>query len=272
MKILKIQGIVIGVLLLSVWVLAQQSPVSFSLRGGYYLPSSSTFNKDYVPVVNNNFNELNTYLTDIGLKGTVQEFKKMTGAAIFGGEFEFKASEQFSLVLGAEYSQKTFTGFLDSSGTIEEVSYEVTEESKFRMSVIPIYGTFRINLPVRVARVYIGGGAGYYLGRIKAEEQWSWVQGSETVDTGTRKTIASGQAVIPHANLGAELKLGGSVTLAMDLRFPFGAIKSFKIKSDTADSNLAGQNLTFVDDKGIEKEFKWEMTGPNLGVNLKIKF
>lgn len=272
MRKLRLIFIVVGIFLISGWVLAQPSRFSFSLRAGYYLPASSTFNKDYVPVINNNFSELNTYLTSLGFKGTLQEFKKMTGGAIFGGEFEIQTSDQFSLVFGTEYFQKTFSGFLDSTGTVEEISYEVTEEGRFRLSVIPIYGTFRINLPVKVARVYIGGGAGYYLGRIKAEEQWSWVQGSENVEAGNRKTIASGHAVIPHANLGAEMKVGENVSLGVDLRVPLGTIKTFKIKSDSADSSLAGQNLTFVDTQGREREFKWEMTGPDLGFNLKIKF
>jgi len=269
---MKIKRIAIGLLALSVMVFGGDSKFSFSLKGGYYLPSSSSYNNDYVPMVNNNINELNSYLTSLGFTNTVNELKKLGGSLVLGGELEFFASDQVAIVLGAEYWWKNSSGSLDSSGTLAEVTYGVAESSRVKMSVLPILGTLRVNLPFKGLRAYLGGGAGYYLGQVVIEETWNWTEDAETVDSGTREIKSTGSAIIPHTNAGIDLNLTKNIALAVDIRYPFGAIKSFKIKRDTGDSSSVGQKFTFEVANGGEKDFKWELSGLNFGINLKIRF
>ncbi|MGB9764989.1 MAG: hypothetical protein ACPLZD_06510 [Candidatus Saccharicenans sp.] len=271
---MKIKQVIIALLALSVLTYGQESKskFSFSIKGGYFAPRSSTFNGQYITAVNTNLNDLNSYLTNFGLSGLVNKMGKMTGGADFGGELEVQASDQLSLALGAEYAFRTLTAALSSSGTVNLVSYSATEVGKTSLAVAPLTVTFRLNLPVTVARIYIGGGVGYYLGRVTEVENWTWTQGDDTVDTGTRKTVATGSAVIPHANLGAEYGLSDRVSVAADIKFPFGSISSFTIKKASDDPNSIGQKLTFVDSNGVQKNFRWELSGPIFGLNLKIKF
>jgi len=269
---MKIKRIVVALLALSALTYAEDSKFSFALRGGYYLPFTSTFNDDYLPAINQNFNELDSYFKSLDFTSTVTQMKKLNGGAVFGGEFEIFASEQFSIVFGAEYWSKKTTGTIDAEGTIDEVSYQISEGSLTKASVIPIVATIRINLPFKNFRAYIGGGVGYYLGKVKVEDSWSWIEGSETVDSGTREIKSSGSSFVPHANIGVDLNLTGSITLAADIRYPFGSINSFKIKSDTEDEGMIGQKLTFTDINGVEKDFKLELSGPSLGIKLKILF
>lgn len=269
---MKIKRIVVALLALSVLAYAGDSKFSLSLRGGYYLPVTSTFNDDYLPAVNQYLNELNSYLTSLDFTSTVSEMKKLKGGAVFGGELEIFASQQFSIALGAEYWSKKTAGSIDSEGTIDDVSYQISEGSLIKTTVIPIVATFRVNLPFKSFRAYIGGGVGYYLGKVKVEDSWSWIEGSETVDSGTREVKSSGSSFVPHANIGVDLNLSGSIVLAADIRYPFGSINSFKIKSDTEDENMIGEKLTFMDMNGAEKDFKLELSGPSLGIKLKILF
>jgi len=117
----------------------------------------------------------------------------------------------------------------------------------------------------------MGGGLGYYFARYTEKESWTWVEGDETVDSGSRKTVATGDAVMPHAEVGAEYKLSSRVSLLAVIRYPFGTIGSFKIKKSADDPAAVGQKLTFYDSDGVQRDFKWELSGPVLGVNLKIK-
>jgi hypothetical protein len=269
---MKLKGVLLGVLMLSTVVLAQDSRLSFSLRGGYYIPSSSTFNKEYVPAVNNNLSDFASYLKDLGLSGGHRDMGKMNGTVVLGGEFELKAGPQFFIVLGAEYLFKGFENNLEMTGNVEQVAVEVIHQGKVRMSSLPILATIRINLPVSAVRVYMGGGAGYYFSQVSLLEKWVWLENQVEVSSGERKIVATAQDVIPHANLGADLRLSGRFCLTGDVRIPFGTIKSFKIKSDTLDQSTVGQNLTFLNLEGQKTEFKWELTGPSLTVSLKYKF
>ncbi len=269
---MKLKGVLLGVLMLSTVVLAQDSKVAFSLRGGYYIPSSSTFNNEYISVVNNNLLEFAQYLQDLGLSGGYRNMGKLNGAIIFGGEFEFKVGPQFYIVLGSEYLFKNFENNLEMIGSVEDLAVEVIHQGKVKMSSLPILATIRIDLPVTAVRVYFGGGAGYYLSRVSLEENWLWQENLVAVSSGERKIKATAQDVIPHGNLGAELKLSEKFYLAGDIRVPFGTVKSFKIKSDTLDESLVGQKLSFINSEGQETDFKWELTGPSLTVSLKYKF
>ncbi len=270
---MKIKKLMIALLAMSTLAYAQEDnrKFSFSLKGSYFIPYSKTFNKQLRPAINKDLNALESYLKELGLTSYLNEMSRMSGAFNFGGELEVRASEQVGLALGADYAFRTLTTSLDSSGTVSSVSYGVTETGKIGLSVIPITATVRINLPFSKIKAYMGGGLGYYFARYTEKESWTWVEGDETVDTGSRKTVATGDAVIPHAEVGAEYKLSSRVSLLAVIRYPFGTIGSFKIKKSADDPAAVGQKLTFYDSDGVQRDFKWELSGPSLGVNLKIK-
>ncbi|HRD01973.1 MAG TPA: hypothetical protein PLP57_04935 [Candidatus Saccharicenans sp.] len=270
---MKIKKLMIALLVMSTLAYAQEDrqKFSFSIRGSYFIPYSKTFNKQLRPAINSDLGALDSYLKDLGLTSYLGEMSKMGGAFNFGGEFEVRASEQVGLALGADYAFRTLIASLDSGGTVGLISYGITETGKIGLSVIPITATVRINLPFSKVRAYMGGGLGYYFARYTEKESWAWMEGDETVDTGSRKTVATGDAVLPHAEVGVEYKLSSRVSLIAMVRYPFGTISSFKIKKASDDPAAVGQKLTFFDSNGVQRDFKWELSGPVLGVNLKIK-
>lgn len=251
---------------------AQNSRVTLSLKAGYGMPYSSTFNKEYVPAVNSELKDMAEFLKDFGLSSSYLQIHKLRGLILFGTELEIKATQQFWLVIGSEFWLKTMTTALDASGTVSDINYSIQDQGEIRLYVLPILATVRINLPFEVARIYIGGGGGYYFSWLRMEQQWSWMSGSDYIDFNSRKVLASGRALLPHANIGGEVKLSENISFNLDIRYIFGSIKSFKVKKDTLDANNVGQNLIFTDSQGVKKEFRWEMSGPVIGAQLKFKF
>ncbi|MGB9894231.1 MAG: hypothetical protein ACPLRA_07420, partial [Candidatus Saccharicenans sp.] len=81
---MKLKGILLSLLILSTVALGGENKVAFSLRGGYYLPISTTFNDEYIPAVKANLNDLNSYFTEMGLTGSFTELPKFRGSFIFG--------------------------------------------------------------------------------------------------------------------------------------------------------------------------------------------
>jgi len=254
------------------WAQDQQVKNSLSLKLGYGLPSSSTFNKEYRTAVNAQVKDTAEYLQGLGLSSSYLPMHKLSGLILMGAELEIKATQQFWLVLGSEFWTRRLNTALDVAGKINEVSYTIQDEGKINFYVIPILATVRINLPFEIARIYLGGGLGYYLSYLTIKQQWNWLENSEAVDTDLRDLRASGQALLPHANLGGEIKLSDQISASVDLRYPFGSIKSFKVKKDTLDSQNVGQKLIFTDPDGHEQQFKWELSGPVIGAQLKFKF
>ncbi len=251
---------------------AQNSRVSLSLKAGYGMPYSSTFNKEYVPAVNTELKDMAEFLKDFGLNSSYLKIHKLRGLILFGTELEIKATQQFWLVIGSEFWLKTLNTALDASGTVDNVNYNIQDQGEIKFYVLPVLATVRINLPFEMARIYIGGGGGYYFSWLRMEHQWNWMSGSDYIDFNSRKVIATGRALLPHANIGGEVKLTENISFNLDIRYVFGNIKTFKVKKDTLDANNVGQNLIFTDSQGGTKEFRWEMSGPVIGAQLKFKF
>ncbi|MCX8159420.1 MAG: hypothetical protein N3G18_00625 [Candidatus Saccharicenans sp.] len=268
----KIRLLLVALVILATAAIGAEPRLAFSLRGSYYVPSSTTFNKEYVPAVNASLKQLSDFLADMGLAGTSQNLAEITGTFSFGGELEFKAGPQFFVALGAEYIFKNVKSELNVSGTVEEVAVDVAQQGKVGLSSLPLLLTIRINLPITTVRVYLGGGVGYYFNRAVITEKWRWQENLINISEGSRKVVATSQNIFPHANVGADLAVSTRLYLSGDIRVPFGTVKAFKIKSDSLDSSLVGQNLTFINADGLEKDFKWELVGPVISVSLKYKF
>ncbi len=268
----KLKTLLVACLVLATAAIGAESRVVFSLRGSYYVPSSTTFNKEYVPVVNDSLKQLSGFLAEMGLSGTGRNLSEITGTFSFGGELEFKAGPQFFVALGAEYIFKNVQSELSLAGTVQEVAVDVSQQGKVGLYSLPVLLTIRINLPITAVRVYLGGGAGYYFNRAVITERWLWQENLIKVSEGSRKIVATAQDIFPHANLGADLAVSSRFYLSGDIRVPFGTVKAFKIKSDSLDSSTVGQNLTFINSEGLETDFKWELIGPVISVSLKYKF
>ncbi|MBC7350003.1 MAG: hypothetical protein H5U05_08535 [Candidatus Aminicenantes bacterium] len=269
---MKLRALLLSLMILLTASLGAEPRVTFSLRGGYYVPSSSTFNKQYVPAVNASLKQLSDFLADLGLSGASRNLSEITGIISFGGELEIKTGPQFYVALGSEYLFKNVTNELKLAGTIEGVAVDVSQEGKIGLSSLPVLLTIRINLPITTVRVYLGGGIGYYFNRAVINEKWLWQENLIKVSEGSRKIVATSQNIFPHANLGADLAVSSRFFLSADIRVPFGTVKNFKIKSDSLDASTVGQPLTFINSEGLETNFQWELVGPNISVNLKYRF
>lgn len=269
---MKLRALLVACLMLATAAFGANSTVTFSLRGGYYVPSSTTFNKHYVPAVNASLKQLSDSLADLGLSGASRNLSEIAGVLSFGGELEFKAGPQFFLALGAEYFFKNVSNELSLSGTVQQVAVDVSQQGKVGLSSLPVLLTIRVNLPITTVRVYLGGGVGYYFNRAVITEKWLWQENLNKVAEGSRKVVATSQNLFPHANLGVDLQVSSRFYLSGDIRVPFGTVKAFKVKSDSLDSSTVGQNLTFINSDGQETDFKWELVGPNISVSLKYRF
>lgn len=254
------------------FLIGEEKRIAFSLKGGFFTPSSTTYNNDIVPFVNNSLTEFNAWLSSAGLKSNMDELDEIKGGITFGGEVEFFVSSKFSFAIGAEYWRKIPQASVEASGKINGDSYEISERYKIDTSLIPVIATLRISLPSDNFRAYIGGGVGYYMGKVVLKEEWDWKENGISFEKGEHEIESSGKAIIPHLNGGFDLDLTKNISISADLRYPFGTIKSFKIEKDTSDPTSVGETLKYEDVNGEEKEFKWELSGFNFGVNIKFKF
>ncbi len=261
-----------SILSFSVLLIGEEKRIAFSLRGGLYTPSSSTYNDEVLPPVNNSFTEFTAWLSSAGLKTNLDELDEIKGGMTYGGEVEFFVSRNLSFAIGAEYWIQKPKASIKASGSISGDSYEISDEFEVSASLIPVVATLRVGLPSERFRAYIGGGIGYYMGKVFIKEEWDWKENGISFEKGSHEIESSGKAVIPHINGGFDFDIKKNISISADLRYPLGTIKAFKIEKDTSDPRSIGENLKFEDVNGEEKDFKWELSGFNFGVNIKFKF
>jgi hypothetical protein len=264
--------LIISILSFSILLIGEEKRIAFSLKGGLYSPSSTTYNEEVVPPVNNAFTEFNAWLSSAGLKANMNELDEIKGGMTFGGEVEFFVTSKFSFAFGAEYWKKTPEAFVEASGTVSGDSYDISDKYKIDFSLIPIFTTLRVSLPSERFRAYLGAGIGYYMGKVVLREEWDWKENGISFEKGSHEVESSGKAIIPHINGGFDFDILKNISICADLRYPFGKIKSFKIEKDTSDPTVIGENLKYEDVNGEEKDFKWELNGFNFGLSLKFKF
>lgn len=269
---MKFKSSILLIFLFPLLLTAEEKRIAFSLKGGLYIPSSSTYNDEVLPPVNNSLTEFNAWLSSAGLKSSLDELDEIKGGITFGGEVEFFVSRGFSFSLGAEYWKQTPKASVEASGNVGGDSYEISDKYQIEHSLIPILATLRASLPSDRFRAYIGAGIGYYMGKIILKEEWDWKENGISFEKGSSKLESSGKAIIPHLNGGFDLDITNNISISADLRYPLGKIKSFRIDKDTSDPTAVGKNLKYEDVNGKEKDFKWELNGFNFGVNLKFKF
>lgn len=248
--------------------------VAMTFRGGFYSPSSSTFNTGYAPGISWVFDEINSMFAPYGFTTDYKRLGQVKGALSYAGEIEIFFGSFASLAVGAEYWYKNVGASLDSSGKIGANLFNINMDYQVDLSLLPITAAVRFYppLPVKWVRPYVGLGGGYYIGRIK--EYWNYDMKVNSISYNTDNyTIKSrGNSIIPNVNVGIELNVMKTLSLAADLRYTFGAIKSFKIESNSTDPADIGKELTYEDQYGNAKPFKWELSGLSLGISLKIKY
>lgn len=269
---MKFRAFTILISLFPFLLMAEEKRITFSLKGGLYTPSSSTYNNEVLPPVNNSLTRFNAWLSSMGLKSNLDELDEIKGGITFGGEVEFFVSREFSFSFGAEYWKRTPEASIKASGTVSGDSYEISYKSQIEFSLIPVFTTLRVSLPSEMFRVYIGAGIGYYMGKIVLKQEWDEKENGISFEKGSHELESSGKAIIPHLNGGFDFDITKNISISADLRYPFGKIKSFRIDKDTSDPTAVGENLKYDDVNGEEKDFKWELSGFNFGVNLKFKF
>lgn len=269
---MKFKNVIISILLLSsVLFGANNKKLSINLRCGYYLPSSSTYNDELVPAISANLYSLNAWLLEEGLTANLTELGKINGRILCGGELEFYPVSRFSVAVGAQIWQNNLPpGSLKGGGTIDNIPYDISEKISIKASLVPIVISLRAHFLTGKIDGYIGGGAGYYMGKLVIKEEWNYQISGDSYDSGSREIESRGNTILPHINGGIIINLTNNVGLSIDARYPLGEIKAFTIKRDTLDPTNVGEKFIF--EEGVEKQFKWELNGIDLGINLIIKF
>jgi hypothetical protein len=248
--------------------------VAMTFRGGFYSPSSSTFNTGYAPGVSWVFDEIDAMYAPFGFTTDYKRLDQVKGAISYTGEIEIFLGSYVSLAVGAEYWYKNVGASLDSSGNIGANSFDINMGYQVDLSLTPILAAVRFYPPPPVtwARPYIGLGGGYYIGRIKEYWNYDMKKNGISYNTDNYTLISKGNAILPNVNVGIELNVMRTLSLAADVRYTFGTIKSFKIDSSSADPADIGKELMYEDQNGNTVPFKWELRGLSLGISLKIKY
>jgi len=225
------------------------------------------------PALNANLKNLDTWLIEEGFTTNLTELRKINGKILFGGELQFSPVPIFSVAVGAQMWQNSLPqGSLQGRGTIDDIPYDILEKMSIKASLVPITVSLRAHPLTGKIDGYIGGGAGYYMGKIIMKEEWNYQMNGESYDSGSREIESKGNALLPHINAGITINLMRNVGLSLDAKYPLGKIKSFTIKRDTEDPTNVGNKLIFEDSNGVEKQLKWELSGIDVGLNLLIRF
>ena len=116
----------------------------------------------------------------------------------------------------------------------------------------------------------MGGGVGIYMSKVEIDEGYNCMKNGVKILDEEEAMEAKASSMIPHINAGFDFNMTENISIAIDLRYIFGKIKSFKIK-ESYDKNKVGNELKFVDEKGMEKNFQWELNGLNFGIFLRVK-
>jgi hypothetical protein len=238
---------------------------AFGLKGGFYSPSSSTFNQGSVSPTNLTLEYFGSILRAAGVSPAINKLDKMGWAMTLGGEIEVYLWPRISVALAAECWRSTRQASVEAPGgggagngfSGFNYQFEVTA------SLIPIFTTVRYHfgLPLKGLAFHVGGGAGYCLGRIGMNWNSPYV-GSDILES-------KGSAFVFHLSGGCELRIFEFLSAALDIRYPLGKIKEFMIVES---SRSTEKKLTFADENGELKAFQWELDGPNIGLYLKVRF
>ncbi len=271
-KKLKIICLILSFLVIPAALQAGTS-VAMTFRGGFYSPSSSTFNTGYAPGISLVFDEIDAMFAPFGFTTDYKRLDQVKGALSYTGEIEIFFGSYASLAVGAEYWYKNVGASLDSSGNIGANLFDIDMAYQVDLSLLPIMAAVRFYppLPVTWVRPYIGLGGGYYIGRLKESWNYDMKLNSISYNTGNYTIKSKGNAIVPNVDVGIELNITRTLSLAADVRYTFGAIKSFKIVSNSTDPADIGKELMYEDQNGNVVPFKWELNGFSLGISLKIK-
>lgn len=258
------------ILILLIPVFGEEKKLTISIKGGFYSPSSSTFNNESVPSTNHQLKDIASWLNASGLSTNYDELDEFKGAGTFGGEFELFVLRRFSFAISTEHWKRASSASLEASGDVEGYLGAANYNIDFEVSLTPVLGTLRINFPYKKLRAYVGGGAGIYIGKFKLDESYKYLKNGSTVESEKKSGVAKGYSMIPHINGGFDFNITEIISIGLDFIYPFGKIKSFKIKTGS-NINTVGDVLKFVDENGTEKIFQWELNGFNIGIFIRIK-
>jgi len=238
---------------------------AFGLKGGFYSPSSSTFNQGSVPPTNQALDYFGSILRAAGVSPVINKLDKMSWAMTLGAEIEVYLWPRISVALAAERWTSARQASVEASGGGDAGSgfSEFNYQYDVTASLIPIFTTIRYHfgLPLKGLAFHVGGGAGYCLGRVWMTWNSPYV-GSDTLES-------KGSAFVFHLSGGCELRIFEFLSAALDLKYPLGKIKEFMIVES---SRSTEKKLTFADENGEMQVFQWELNGPNVGLFLKFRF
>jgi len=245
---------------------------SFAFRAGSLLPSAASFNGDVVGAYNDGLAASADMLSSMGLTTTLSEMAKIAGAADWGGEVEMFLGPVLSVVAGGGYWRETRSAALHGEGDFMGSALAYDEGVTAKFSLLSLYASVRANLYALEGRLrfYAGAGIGYYWCPTSTTTTMKIdVDGSSDVDS-PYETDARGSALLPHLNVGADVRLLGPLSAGIDIRYALGKIATFKITGST-DGAGVGEQFYYSDTAGNTKPFVFELNGFNIGLMLKLR-
>ena len=245
--------------------------LTLALKGGLSSPRSGTFNNEIVPSVNLSIQDFLSQAAAFGFDTKSDELEKIGLGPMAGCEIEWFFRPRISLAAGVEYFKRAPSASSRASGSEGAAVYDLTQNYDIKASVIPVLATVRYHLPLGKFRAYAGAGAGYYWGSLGFNVNFDLKVNGVSAGSDMTVTEGTGRAVVPHLNAGLDFSLMKRISLAADVRYSFGKIKSFKINRQT-DNDLVGRNITYINAQGDEKTVMWELDGFTAGLMIKIRF
>lgn len=250
-----------------------RGPYSLGIRLGFFGPSSTTLNQEWMKARNADMTILKRTLSALNYAVSQDNLLPITDNTAFGGEFEYRFGNRMSLVIGAEYVRFKRTGSVKAYSIVDGTPVSADFLISSHVSALPLMAGVKRTFTVIGVDAYIGAGAGYYLSRLSVETDLKFE--GPIIGIPYRELVkGSGGTFVPHVNLGIDFPVAETAILSAEVRIPFGTVNSYKIKKREAVTFAegTGDTMTFIDNQGLTRPFKWELTGINAGLVLKWMF
>jgi hypothetical protein len=250
-----------------------RSPYSLGIRLGFFGPSSTTLNQEWMKARNADMTILGRTFSALNYAVSQDNLLPITDNTTFGGEFEYRFGNRMALVIGAEYVRFKRTGSVKAYSIVDGNAVSADFLITSRVSALPLTAGVKKTFTVIGVDAYIGAGAGYYLSRLSVETDLKF-EGPIIGIPYRELTKGAGGAFVPHVTLGIDFPVADTAILSAEVRIPFGTVNSYTIKDREAVTFTedVGDTMTFIDRQGLSQAFKWELTGIHAGLVLKWMF
>lgn len=253
--------------LLLVSNLGRGQKVSFTLKGGLFIPTTADFSGPLVDAYNLKLGNKVHLFEQVGfLSVESQEMSDIGNYRTLGAEFEVAVLEKISIAIGMEYGKRSTTSSFEARITGSD-GYVYSRDYKLEISILPVYATVRYYFFRQDFDVYVGAGMIYCVETIRGTSQFE-----ELTESGEDLYWnAKGSAFIPHLNGGVLYKLTKWLGISLDLRYAHGKISEFEVK-ESDDHEIVGQPLRLPLGESASEKFEQTFRGISASFVLRFSF